>query len=109
MKKALYVVMLLALGCSDDHEKDTKSCDPVCSADQVCEDGVCKPIQTPVNCNPACKSDEKCEDGVCKPNQDINTCNPACKSDEKCVDGVCKPNHIFHLIYRRDCSLRVFV
>ena len=104
MKKALFIIILLALGCSDDHENNTKSCDPACNADQVCEDGVCNPTQS---CNAvvdlafqAPMPDAESTDELCSNNlNDFHTQNKDGSESNwfDCKNYQCAQNPIVHV------------
>lgn len=70
-----------------------------CTADQECDDGVCKAHNGGAkSCADVCIVGEECDDGVCKTHDEVETehggvpgtCSPTCASPLVCHEGVCR-------------------
>ena len=68
--------------------KPPVTCNPVCSSDQVCNNGKCE-AKPPVICDPACAADQVCNNGKCEAKPPV-ICDPACTADQVCNNGKCE-------------------
>jgi hypothetical protein len=74
------------------------ACTPACTANQECDDGMCKAHDDAARtCDTVCTTGEECDDGTCKTHNAVEiehggaagTCSPKCLAPSVCHDGLC--------------------